>query len=199
MNKNMCKPLVLASQSVYRRQLLEKLSVPFYQDSANIDESSKPNESPIKLVERLAIEKALVVAKRHPESIIIASDQLASINNTVLTKPGCFDIAKQQLQQLSGQTVTFYTSLCVLDSETMQYTVLVEPVTVKFRSLSDALITRYLNKEQPYDCVGSFKSEGLGVILFDAIESSDPNTLIGLPLIKLVPLLEAHGYTIPLE
>lgn len=193
----MNKTLVLASQSKYRKQLLDKLQLPFIQDSADIDESQHTGETPLALVERLAIEKAQTVAKRHNQAIIIASDQLAAVNGEVLSKPGNHQNAVSQLQALSGQQVIFHTSLCVMDSDTLMHTTVVEDVTVQFKTLDNAIIERYLQIEQPYDTVGSFKSEGLGIVLFDAIESRDPNTLIGLPMIQLVNILTQQGYTIP--
>lgn len=194
---NSQKKIVLASQSKYRKALLDKLHIAFEQDAANIDESERVGETPLELVERLAIEKARTVAARHADSVIIASDQLAAVDGVILTKPGNFDNAKQQLQQLSGKTVVFHTSLCVMNSSDGSHKTIIEDVNVKFRELSDSIITRYLELEHPYDCVGSFKSEGLGIVLFDAIESCDPNTLIGLPMIQLVKLLESQSYSIP--
>lgn len=191
------QPLVLASQSRYRKALLDKLMLPFVQDSADIDESAQPNEAGLDLVRRLALEKAQTVAKRHPGALIIASDQLAALDGEILTKPGTHERAVEQLQALSGRTVVFHTSLCLLDTQDNSAEVIVEDVNVRFKTLSNAAIERYLRAEQPYDTVGSFKSEGLGIMLFEAIESQDPNTLIGLPMIQLCQQLEAKGYCIP--
>ncbi|MDY7026363.1 MAG: Maf family nucleotide pyrophosphatase [Pseudomonadota bacterium] len=191
------QPLVLASQSRYRKALLDKLMLPFVQDSADIDESAQPNEAGLDLVRRLALEKAQTVAKRHPGALIIASDQLAALDGEILTKPETHERAVEQLQALSGRTVVFHTSLCLLDTQDNSAEVIVEDVNVRFKTLSNAAIERYLRAEQPYDTVGSFKSEGLGIMLFEAIESQDPNTLIGLPMIQLCQQLEAKGYCIP--
>jgi MAF protein len=183
------KPLLLASTSPYRQQLLQQLQVPFTTDSPNIDESPNPNESAIELVQRLAKEKAQACAKNHPNHWIIGSDQVCVINQQIIGKPHTPEKAYQQLRQASGQAVTFYTGLCLLDSDNLTNQCLCEPFTVHFRDLTDQQIHRYIEKESPLNCAGSFKSEGLGIALFDHFEGRDPNTLIGLPLMALCQLL----------
>ncbi|MFD2113445.1 Maf family protein [Thiorhodococcus fuscus] len=186
-------PLVLASTSPYRRALLEKLGLDFLTDSPRIDESRRPNEPPQVLVLRLAEAKARAVAERHPDALIIGSDQVACIDGEILGKPGDRIRAIAQLERASGRCVVFQTGLCLLDARTGQAQTLVEPFHVHFRALSRTRIEGYLDREQPYDCAGSFKSEGLGIALFERLEGEDPNALIGLPLIRLIPLLEAAG------
>lgn len=181
--------IVLGSSSPFRKALLEKLDLSFDTDSPDIDETPLKNEHPKDMVARLAKEKAQAIAERHPQSIIIASDQCATLDGEIIGKPGDHDNAVQQLQKASGRTVTFYTSLCVMNAATNQYEETVEPFYVYFRELTDSQIENYLKKEEPYNCAGSFKSEGLGIALFDRLEGNDPNTLIGLPLIKLIQML----------
>lgn len=182
--------IVLGSSSPFRKALLEKLDLSFDTDSPDIDETPLKNEHPKDMVVRLAKEKAQAIAERHPQSIIIASDQCATLDGEIIGKPGDHENAVQQLQKASGRTVTFYTSLCVMNAATNQYEETVEPFYVYFRELSDNQIENYLKKEEPYNCAGSFKSEGLGIALFDRLEGNDPNTLIGLPLIQLIKMLE---------
>ncbi len=183
------KPLLLASTSPYRQQLLQQLQVPFTTDAPNIDESPNINESAIELVQRLAKEKAIACAKNHPNHWIIGSDQVCVINNQIVGKPHTVENARKQLRHASGQAVTFYTGLCLLDSDTHATQCLCEPFTVHFRDLTDHQIQRYIEKESPLNCAGSFKSEGLGVALFDHFDGRDPNSLIGLPLMALCQLL----------
>jgi len=173
--------------------LLEKLGLDFLTDSPRIDESRRPNEPPQVLVLRLAEAKARAVAERHPNALIIGSDQVACIDEEILGKPGDRTRAIAQLERASGRCVLFQTGLCLLDTRTGQAHTLVEPFRVHFRALSRRRIEGYLDREQPYDCAGSFKSEGLGIALFERLEGEDPNTLVGLPLIRLIPLLEAAG------
>jgi len=173
--------------------LLEKLGLDFLTDSPRIDESRRPNEPPQVLVLRLAEAKARAVAERHPDALIIGSDQVACIDGEILGKPGDRTRAITQLEQASGRCVVFQTGLCLFDARTDRAQTLVEPFHVHFRALSRRRIEGYLDREQPYDCAGSFKSEGLGIALFERLEGEDPNTLIGLPLIRLIPLLEASG------
>lgn len=189
----MPQKLVLASTSPFRKQLLEKLHLDFSTANPQVNEDELPGETAVQLVERLAIAKAQAVVKDFPDALIIGSDQVCLNNGKILGKPGDFDNAFQQLKAASGQHVTFYTGLAVVNSKTGQVNSLVEPYEVYFRELSDQMITNYLNKEQPYNCAGSFKSEGYGISLFSRFEGKDPNSLIGLPLISLIELLENEG------
>lgn len=185
--------LVLASSSTYRQSILKKLQVPFISIPANIDESAHTDETIPQQVARLARDKALAVSAttQAESSYIIGSDQLASFNQQALGKPGNFENAKRQLQMVSGQTVRFYTGLCILRCQDMQMQQQVETFDVKFKPLTEKMISTYLNIEKPYDCAGSFKSEGLGISLFESLNGRDPNTLIGLPLIALIELFSA--------
>jgi len=185
--------LVLASTSPFRKQLLEKLGLEFITDSPDIDESRLEDETPEQLVARLAREKAMAVAARHPGSLIIGSDQVAVIDSEILGKPGGHDKAVAQLRVASGRRVTFLTGLCLYNSTTGDSQVEVVPFGVVFRELTESQIENYLKTEQPYNCAGSFKSEAMGIALFEKLEGEDPNTLIGLPLIRLVRMLEAEG------
>jgi MAF protein len=193
----MSLPLLLASSSAYRKQLLEKLQLPFTCASPDIDESIRLDESPHNYVQRLAIEKAKALKDDFSNHIIIGSDQCAVLEANgqqyVLGKPHTVENAIQQLSQASGQSVTFLTGLCVYNSATQQENSLVEPFIVHFRNLTLPQIERYIDQDNPLDCAGSFKSEGLGIRLFSALEGRDPNSLIGLPLIALVDLLEQQG------
>ena len=193
------KTLVLGSTSPFRKTILEKLKLPFHCAQPNIDETEKKDESPRALVERLAIEKAKAVRAEYPNALIIGSDQVAICDGEILGKPHNFDNAVVQLSKFSGKSITFYTGLCVYDSEQDKAIALVEPFTVYFNQLSQEDIANYLNAEQPYNCAGSFKSEGLGICLFNKLEGDDPNTLIGLPLIKLVELLKQQGIDVLAE
>jgi len=186
------KTLVLGSTSPFRKAILEKLQLPFECAKPNIDESEYAGESPQALVERLAIEKAKAVASNFHDALIIGSDQVAVCDGNILGKPHNFVNGVKQLTQFSGKAVTFYTGLCLYNNANKKTTALVEPFTVHFNELTQSEIANYLNKEQPYNCAGSFKSEGLGICLFKKLEGDDPNTLIGLPLIKLVALLKEH-------
>jgi len=187
------KSLVLGSSSPFRKALLEKLDLEFATDSPDIDETPLKNESPEDMVARLAKLKALAIAERHPNSIIISSDQCATLDGAIIGKPGQHEAAVEQLTNASGRAVTFYTSLCVMDTGSEQMEELVEPFHVYFRELSESQIENYLRKEEPYNCAGSFKSEGLGIALFERLEGKDPNTLVGLPLIELVRILGKFG------
>ena len=186
--------LVLGSSSPFRRELLERLMVPFVVDSPNIDEKALPQESPIALVERLAIEKARAVATRHPNALVIGSDQIALHNDSVVGKPGTHEAAVEQLRQASGNTVTLYTGLALVNSKTGRVQSDVVRFATHFKTLSDATIERYLLKEQPYNCAGSLKSEGLGIALLERFDGDDPSALIGLPLIRLIAMLEAEQF-----
>lgn len=191
------RQIVLGSTSPFRRQLLEKLHLPFQTDSPEIDERSRADETPEQLVIRLAIAKARAVAERHPDALVIGSDQVACIGNTIVGKPGNRERAIQQLSIASGKRVTFYTGLCLLDSSSGAQQAACEPFHVHFRALAQDQIERYLDAEQPYNCAGSFKSEGLGIALFSRMEGDDPNTLIGLPLIRLIEFLGNAGIQVP--
>jgi MAF protein len=193
------KKLVLGSTSPFRKEILTKLNIPFVCAKPEIDESAFENESPVELVERLAIEKAKAVAGEFPDALIIGSDQVAMCDGEILGKPHNFENAVKQLEKFSNKTVVFYTGLCVYDSGLDYTTALIEPFLVHFNELSRSDIESYLHAEQPYNCAGSFKSEGLGICLFKKLEGDDPNSLIGLPLIKLVELLKQHGVNVLAE
>ena len=186
-------PLVLASSSPYRRQLLSRLRRPFDCIAPHCDESPLEGELAMDLAARLALLKAKTVAEMRPNALIIGSDQVLEANGALLGKPGSHAAAVHQLRQLSGKTVLFHTSICLLNAVTGQSQQSIESVTVCFRPLSDATIEAYLSAEQPYDCAGAFKSEGLGTILLASIQSQDPTALIGLPLIRLSQFLEQEG------
>jgi septum formation protein len=188
--------IVLASSSIYRRALLEKLGLAFTSASPSIDEAAKPGETPHALVARLATEKAQALAGQYSNSWIIGSDQVAHLDGAILGKPGSHENSFKQLRACSGRRVEFLTGLCLLESESGELQTIVEPFAVVFRELSDAQINRYLERAQPFDCAGSFKAEGLGIALFEKLEGGDPNTLIGLPLIQLVTLLQQAGIAV---
>lgn len=181
--------LVLASSSPYRRQLLQKLGMKFIWASPEIDETPKEHETPEQLVLRLAQQKATALTTTFPEHLIIGSDQIATLNNQIIGKPHTHEAATNQLASFSGKEVVFLTSLCLHNSKTLHSQLILDKYTVKFRQLSGEQIEQYLIKERPYDCAGSFKSEGMGICLFERMEGKDPNTLIGLPLIELVNML----------
>ena len=191
------RPLVLGSTSRYRRELLARLGLPFDVAAPAVDETPQPGEAPRALALRLALAKARAVAALHPEAIVIGSDQVADLSGAPLGKPGNHARATAQLRQMSGQTVVFQTALAVVCLATGFEQVDLAPVRVRFRALSDAEIERYLQAEQPYDCAGSAKSEGLGIALLDAIDSDDPTALIGLPLIRTARMLRAAGLVLP--
>lgn len=190
-------PLVLASSSPYRRELLARLRQPFTWAAPAIDETPLPNESAEALVRRLAEAKARALSELHPANLIIGSDQVAVLGNQILGKPHDFSRARSQLMAASGASVTFLTGLALLNSASSHCQVDLVPFTVHFRALDEEQISRYLQAEQPYDCAGSFKAEGLGVSLFRATEGEDNTSLIGLPLIRLVQMLEREGIAIP--
>ena len=189
------KKLILASTSVYRRELLERLRIPFKIISPKVDEAPLPGEGTLNLALRLAKAKAAIVAKDHPDAWVIGSDQVADLCGVALGKPGNFERAMAQLQLMRGATVTFHTALCLMHGETE--TTLSIPTEVTFRKLSDEILEAYLHAEEPYDCAGSAKSEGLGISLLETIKSDDPTALIGLPLIALSGLLRDAGFVIP--
>ncbi|UCZ74770.1 Maf-like protein [Dickeya zeae] len=185
--------IVLASTSVYRKALLEKLGLAFICAAPDYDETPDTGENATELVRRLAIGKARSLAERYPDSLIIGSDQVCVMGNAITGKPHTPENAIRQLQQASGQCITFYTGLALFNSATAHLQSVVEPFDVYFRTLSTREIERYVDIEQPLDCAGSFKSEGLGITLFDRLSGRDPNTLVGLPLITLLELLRAEG------
>ncbi|MEJ2528605.1 MAG: Maf family protein [Gammaproteobacteria bacterium] len=189
--------LILGSTSPFRRELLNKLGLDFDVAAPDIDESIHLGEQPEEFVQRLALEKARAVATRYNNALIIGSDQVACIGKHILGKPGNRERALAQLSAASGQRVSFYTGLCLLNSASGGFQVTCEPFHVHFRDLTQEQIGRYLDSEQPYNCAGSFKSEGLGIALFERLEGDDPNSLIGLPLIKLVAMLQQEGIYIP--
>ena len=189
--------LVLASTSAYRRTLLERLSIPFAVARPDTDETPLPGETPSATAERLATEKARAVARDWPDALIIGSDQVAHIGNEVFGKPGTEARAVEQLQRMSGQTVIFHTALALLNTRSGHIQVEGVPTSVRFRTLGDDEIRRYVAKERPLDCAGSAKSEGLGIALLDALSGDDPTALIGLPLIALCRMLRAEGVELP--
>ena len=197
-HKNQLPNIVLGSSSPFRKQMLEKLHLPFTQYSPEIDETPLSSESPQEMIERLSLLKALKVAETHPESIIIASDQCATFHSQPIGKPHTHQNAVKQLQDFSGNKIIFYTGLVVIDPKEQKTYHVMDTTTVHFRTLSLQTINNYLNTEQPYQCAGSFKSEGLGITLFESIESKDPNALIGLPLIELTTIFAQMGITLPL-
>jgi MAF protein len=190
-------PLLLASSSPYRRELLDRLRLPFVCASPDIDESRRPDEPAVDLVTRLAREKAMALADQFPDHLIIGSDQVAVLGEQILGKPHTFERALEQLKASSGNSVSFLTGLVLFNSRTGQCQVDCVPFTVHMRQLDDARISRYLHAEQPYDCAGSFKAEGLGVSLFRSTEGPDATSLIGLPLIRLVGMLMNEGVELP--
>lgn len=188
--------LILGSTSRYRYELLSRLRIPFDVVAPEVDETPLAGESPLNLASRLALAKAHAVAKRHPEAVVIGSDQVADLHGEPLGKPGSHARAAQQLQRMRGQTVVFQTAVSVVCHATSFEQMEVAPVRVRFRDLSDTEIESYLQAEQPYDCAGSAKSEGLGIALLDAIDNDDPTALIGLPLIRTSRMLRSAGVPI---
>lgn len=185
--------LVLASSSVYRRELLQRLSLPFETVRPQVDETPQDGETPTALAHRLAILKARAGAALAADALIIGSDQTAELDGHVLGKPGTHERAREQLTRLSGRRVTFHTGLCLHDARDGTEQSLVAPYRVWFRRLDGDAIEHYLAREQPYDCTGAFKSERLGIALCERLEGDDPNSLIGLPLIQLCRMLERAG------
>lgn len=187
--------LLLASTSAYRRALLQRLHVPFECARPEVDEAPLPGEAPAAMASRLAAAKAAEVARRHPGVWVIGSDQVADLHGRPLGKPGTAAAARTQLAQMSGGAVRFHTALCLMrDTE---HSEALDTTTVRFRTLQAGEIARYVDAERPLDCAGSFKCEGLGIALFDAIESQDPTALVGLPLIALCRLLRQAGFVVP--
>lgn len=185
--------LILASTSPYRRELLERLRLPFQVVSPEVDETPMPGEAPAALAIRLALAKAVAAARQFPEAVVIGSDQVANLHGHPLGKPGNHARAVQQLQQMQGQKVIFHTAVAVVCQQSGFAQHRMADVEVQFRPLNALEIAHYLHAEQPYDCAGSSKSEGLGIALLESIHSDDPTALIGLPLIRLCDLLRAAG------
>jgi len=190
------RKIVLASSSPYRRELLIRIGIEFKTASPQIDESPLPHESPRQLAGRLAQMKAQSVADLHPDTIIIGSDQVAVIGVEKVGKPGNHARAVEQLKRASGKVMEFFTGICVLNTTSGQIQQDVVPFTVQFRRLDEGTIKNYLLQEQPYNCAGSFKSEGLGIALLERMSGNDPTALIGLPLIRLIRMLEQEGVTV---
>jgi septum formation protein len=188
--------LILGSTSRYRHELLSRLRIPFDVVAPDVDETPHTGESPLALASRLALAKAHAVAKLHPAAVVIGSDQVADLQGEPLGKPGNHARAVQQLQRMRGQTVVFQTAVAVVCHATGFEQMEVAPVRVRFRDLTDTEIEDYLQAEQPYDCAGSAKSEGLGIALLDAIDNDDPTALIGLPLIRTCSMLRSAGIPI---
>ena len=185
--------LILGSTSRYRYELLSRLRIPFDVVAPDVDETPLAGESPLALASRLALAKAHAVAKLHPQAVVIGSDQVADLHGETLGKPGNHARAVQQLQRMRGQTVVFQTAVAVVCNTTGFEQMEVAPVRVRFRDLTDTEIESYIQAEQPYDCAGSAKSEGLGIALLDAIDNDDPTALIGLPLIRTCRMLREAG------
>ncbi len=190
------KPLILASSSIYRQQLLQRLRLPFTAVSPDIDETPRPTEHAADTALRLAEQKARALAGRFPDALIIGSDQVAILNGEVISKPGNHANAVQQLTAASGRSVYFHTALCLLNSENAEVQTKIASNEVKFRRLTAEQIERYLRAEKPYDCAGSAKCEGLGIALIESIRGDDPNALIGLPLIELTTMLMRAGVSV---
>ena len=193
----MKRPLILASTSRYRRELLSRLRLDFEVEAPGVDETPCAGESPRALAGRLALAKARAVAARFPQALVIGSDQVAELDGEALGKPGDHVRATAQLRRMRGRAVVFQTAVAVVCGATGFEQADLAPVRVVFRDLGDDAIERYLRAEQPYDCAGSAKSEGLGIALLDAIDSDDPSALVGLPLIRTCRMLRAAGLELP--
>ncbi len=185
--------LILGSSSRYRRELLERLRLPFEVSAPAVDETPRAGESPAALAQRLALAKARAVSAAHPDAVVIGSDQVADLDGEPIGKPGTHERAVAQLRAMRGRSVVFQTAVAVVRASTGYVGTALAPVTVRFRMLTDAEIEHYLRTEQPYDCAGSAKCETLGIALLEAIESDDPTALVGLPLIRTSALLRAAG------
>ena len=190
---NTTPKIILASSSPFRRELLARLEIPFECISPDIDESAKVGETPQQLVERLSVEKAKAIANNQPNALVIGSDQVAVHGDNIVGKPRDHEHAVEQLREASGQTITLFTGLTLINSDSGNIQSEVVPYSVVFRELSNDMIESYLKKEQPYNCAGSLKSEGLGIALLERFIGDDPSTLIGLPLIRLVRMLELES------
>ena len=193
----MSQTLILASTSPYRRELLDRLGLPFEVDSPQTGENRLPGESPEALALRLSEAKARAVARAHPDALIIGSDQVATVDGLIYGKPGSHERAVEQLRALSGKTVNFYTGLCLYNARNGHVEVCGVPTLVTFSELTDEEIERYLHREPAHDCAGSAKSEGLGITLLSRIAGDDPSALVGLPLIALCALLRKNGVPLP--
>jgi len=189
----MQRQVILGSTSRYRRELLSRLHIPFDVQAPEVDETPAPAETPAALAQRLALAKAQAVAERFPQAVVIGSDQVADLEGEPLGKPGDHARAIAQLRRMRGHTLIFQTAVAVVCRATGFEQQDLAPVRVRFRDLNDAAIERYLQLEQPYDCAGSAKSEGLGIALLEAIDSDDPTALVGLPLIRTCRMLRAAG------
>jgi 7-methyl-GTP pyrophosphatase len=189
--------IILASTSRYRRELLARFGVPFEAHPPEVLETPRPGELPMDRARRLALEKAQALAVRFPEALVIGSDQVAAAHDGILDKPGSAPAARLQLQRLSGSSARFYTACAVLCREAQLHLVHLDTTSVRVRQLSAEEIERYVERETPYDCAGGFKAEGLGITLFESIESVDPTALIGLPLIWLAGALRSGGCPLP--
>lgn len=187
------RKLILGSSSKYRKALLDRLSIPYTVQAPDVDETPLSGEAPQALAQRLALAKARAIAQLHPGSVVIGSDQVADLHGEPLGKPGNHERAVAQLRRMRGQTVIFQTALAVVCEETGFCQTDLAAVRVRFRDLNDAEIENYLHAEQPYDCAGSAKSEGLGIALLEAIDNDDPTALVGLPLIRTCRMLRAAG------
>ena len=190
------KLLVLGSSSPYRKELLERLGLPFLTDRPGVDESPRAGESAEKIVRRLSQEKALAVSVRYPDALVIGCDQVAAVEDRIVGKPGNHEAAVKQLKEVSGKTITLYTGLALLNSKTGVIQVDVVPFSVTFRILTGEMIEEYLRRDKPYDCTGSVRVEGLGIALLERLEGDDPNALIGLPLIRLITMLKEEGLSV---
>ena len=188
--------LILASSSIYRRELLTRLYISFAVESPEVDETPLPNELPEQTALRLAEAKARKVGQHHPNALIIGCDQVAVLDGMQLGKPLVHDVALNQLRMMQGRSVVFHSAICLYNSLTGNLQSRIVPYTVKFRQLCDDEIERYLHKEQPYHCAGSAKSEGLGIALIEHMRGDDPNALIGLPLIALIDMLKNEGVNV---
>ena len=193
----MQRRLLLASTSVYRRELLSRLQLPFETVAPGVEEDLRDGETPPVRAARLARAKAAAVAACHADALVIGSDQVACVDEEVLDKPGSHDEAVRQLRRASGSIMSFYTAVAVHDAADGASSLRVVPCHVRFRPLDDGMIERYLAREQPYDCAGSAKVEGLGITLLERIDCADPTAIIGLPLIALTELLQLHGIVLP--
>ena len=191
------REIVLASSSSYRRALIGRLGLDCAIIAPDIDESAQPGEGPVNTATRLAQAKARKVAANRPAALIIGSDQVALLDDTVLGKPGSHEAAVRQLRLMSGKNTVFHTAICLYDAASEEIQCANVPTTVKMRELSDETIERYLREDQPYDCAGSAKIEALGIALVEKVKSDDPTALIGLPLITLVTMLKRAGISLP--
>jgi septum formation protein len=189
--------LVLASTSIFRRELLNKLQIPFTTASPVCDEAPLAGEKPREIAERLAQMKAKSIADDHPDSLIIGSDQVAFVDNQIFGKPGTYAAAADQLRRMRGREIEFHTGLCLLNSTTGKSQLVGVPTRVGIRNVSDLEIDRYLEREDPRSCAGSAKSEGLGIAMLEYIRGDDPNALVGLPLIALCTMLRDEGIAVP--